>query len=204
MAKNLPGLNRQAPEVKEGAKPNRQAKSRKPRTKKAAPQAEEVHHVDGEVLPPETQVNTTIGRLAKSRIIVERRANWAVLGGAVPIPVIDAIAISAFQLAMLNELSTHYKIPFERSRGKAVISTLLGGVLPYLAGAGISGMLMKTMPVIGWAAGITTTALLGGATTRAIGNVFIQHFEAGGTFLDFDPIATRAYFRQEFLKEKSR
>jgi uncharacterized protein (DUF697 family) len=204
MAKSLPGLTRQAPKIKEGAIPNAQTKRRKPRPQKAAPTAKEVHSVIGEVLPPETEENTLIERLAKARIIVERRANWAVVGGAVPIPVIDAITISAVQLAMLNELSTHYKIPFERNRGKAVISSLVGGILPYLAGVGVSGMLMKTMPIIGWAAGIATAALLGGSTTRAIGNVFIQHFEAGGTLLDFDPIATRDYFRQEFRKAKSR
>ena len=39
-----------------------------------------------------------------------------------------------------------------------------------------------------------------GASTYAIGKVFIQHFESGGTFLDFEPAKVRAYFSQQFDK----
>ena len=202
MAKKLPGLTRRAPGVTDAAPSAPRTKAGKPRPQQTAPRTEDARHVEGVILPPETGENMLTERLAEARIIVERSANWAIVGGAVPIPVIDAIAISAMQLAMLNELSTNYNVPFERNRGKAVISALVGGAIPYLAAVGISGMLMKAMPVVGWAAGITTAALLGGATTRAIGNVLIQHFEAGGTFLDFDPVATRDYFHQEFRKAK--
>jgi hypothetical protein len=39
-----------------------------------------------------------------------------------------------------------------------------------------------------------------GAATYAIGKVFIQHFEAGGTLLDFEPAKVREHFRQQFEK----
>ena len=41
-------------------------------------------------------------------------------------------------------------------------------------------------------------ALFVAAYTWALGNVFIQHFEAGGTFLDFDPEKVREHFRTYF------
>ena len=43
-----------------------------------------------------------------------------------------------------------------------------------------------------------------GATTLAIGKIFMQHFESGGTFLDFEPAKVRAYFRQEFEASQDR
>ena len=35
-------------------------------------------------------------------------------------------------------------------------------------------------------------------STWALGKVFIQHFESGGTFLDFDPEEVKEYFKAQF------
>jgi hypothetical protein len=40
-------------------------------------------------------------------------------------------------------------------------------------------------------------ALLGGASTYAVGRVFIQHFESGGTLLTFDPAKVRDYYTHQ-------
>ena len=37
-----------------------------------------------------------------------------------------------------------------------------------------------------------------GALTYAVGRVFIQHFESGGTFLDFDPAEVSKYFAEKY------
>ena len=115
-------------------------------------------------------------RVTLAMKIVRRRTNWAMAGGLLPIPVFDIFAVAGVQLAMLRELSVHYGVPFKRHRAKSLLMTLLGSVLPYVAGAGLAGSI----------------------ATHATGVVFVQHFESGGTFLDFDPIATRDFFRREF------
>ncbi|MEH6630608.1 MAG: DUF697 domain-containing protein [Halopseudomonas aestusnigri] len=214
MAKKLPGLNRHAPEIDETVKssPSRTAKkptsSKRPKKSKPVTSRQGIHDqeniiLEGEILPPPAWDEAINLRIAQARMIVERRANWAVAGGVIPIPLLDAVAISTVQLAMLNDLSKHYGVPFDKNRGKALISALVGGALPYAAGAGVAGMLMKSMPVIGWGIGLITVGALGGATTRAVGTIFIQHFETGGTFLDFDPAATHAFFREELSNAKS-
>ena len=119
-------------------------------------------------------------------------------GGLLPIPVFDIFAIAGVQLAMLRELGVYYDVPFQRNLAKSLMTTLLGSVLPYVAGAGLTGWLAKTMPVLGWGVGLATISALAGAATHATGVVFVQHFESGGTFLDFDPIETRDFFRREF------
>jgi len=58
---------------------------------------------------------------------------------------------------------------------------------------------LKAIPLIGQTAGSLSLSVLGGGTTYAIGKVFVQHFESGGTFLDFDPKSVRTYFRQHFM-----
>ena len=46
-------------------------------------------------------------------------------------------------------------------------------------------------------AGVIALPGLAFASTYAIGKVFVLHFEAGGTLLDFDPLKMRAHFERE-------
>ena len=42
------------------------------------------------------------------------------------------------------------------------------------------------------------------AVTWAMGRIFIQHFETGGTLLDFDADKMREHFQAEFEAEQSK
>jgi ELWxxDGT repeat protein len=57
--------------------------------------------------------------------------------------------------------------------------------------------------VVGTYVGFVALPSTYAAVTYAIGRVFVTHFEAGGTFLDFDPNKTREYFKAEFEKAKA-
>ena len=127
---------------------------------------------------------------------------WLSMGvGFLPFPLLDTAGILALQLRMLQLLSELYNVPFSRDLGKKLISALLGSVVPAsLAGSVMSAV--KMVPFLGPIAGLSMP-IFAGAATYAIGKVFIQHFESGGTFLDFEPAKVQEYFRQEFEKGKS-
>jgi uncharacterized protein (DUF697 family) len=63
---------------------------------------------------------------------------------------------------------------------------------------GAVGSLLKVIPVVGALAGAPAMALFCGAYTWALGNVFIQHFESGGTFLNFNPDEVKEHFKAQF------
>lgn len=117
--------------------------------------------------------------------------------GLIPIPLADAVALTAIQLKLLHSLAALYDIPFSKDIGKSAIASLLGGGIPVSLSLRL-GSVTKTVPVLGWTVGTFGTAAFGGASTYAIGKVFIQHFESGGTFLTFDPNQVRAYYRDQF------
>tara|TARA_B110000208_G_C11784704_1_gene435169 strand:- start:1415 stop:1942 length:528 start_codon:yes stop_codon:yes gene_type:complete len=128
---------------------------------------------------------------------------YAAMGvGLIPVPLVDFAAISLIQLKMVHSLAKHYDIPFSKDVGKAVISSLVGGVLPAPVGMGFAS-LTKAIPVVGPLIGAASVPLFAGASTYALSRVFIQHFEAGGTFLSFDPEAVRDYFFEQYQKGKS-
>jgi uncharacterized protein (DUF697 family) len=128
--------------------------------------------------------------------LVERFALWSGVAGLIPVPIIDVFAVGGLQIQLLRRLSQIYDVPFSENRGKALIASLAGSMIPATSGIGAASAL-KAVPVFGMiAAGFVMPALSAGAT-YAIGKAFIQHFASGGTLLDFNPPDYRDFFRAQ-------
>jgi len=132
---------------------------------------------------------------------IQKYTMAASAAGLIPLPMVDLAAIVGIQLKMLHSLSNTYEVPFSKDVGKSAIASLVGGVAP-VATAPALASLMKVIPIIGSVAGSVSSAALAAASTYAVGKVFTQHFELGGTLLDFDADKVRAYFEQEFKNSK--
>ncbi len=140
-------------------------------------------------------------KLCEAKNMIKNYTLMSVGAGMVPVPLVDMVALTGLQLKLLCGMSKIYNVKFSKSAGKSVIGSLLGGFLP-VAAARPFGSLLKAIPVIGQTVGAISMSLLGGATTYAIGKVFLQHFASGGTFLDFDPEKVRTYFAEQFQEGK--
>jgi uncharacterized protein (DUF697 family) len=141
-------------------------------------------------------------RELRANDVVKQHVWLAAGAGLIPLPIVDLVAISGIQLRMLKHLADDYDISFSDNLGKSVTGALLGGVLP-TATAEASRSLIKTIPFVGGYLGAVSQPIVAGATTFAVGKVFIQHFESGGTLLDFDASKTKAYFAEQYEKGKA-
>jgi uncharacterized protein (DUF697 family) len=133
-----------------------------------------------------------------SKRIVKNYMWWSMGAGLIPVPFVDLAAVSGVQLKMLKDMSDVYDINFSDNKGKSIVSALLGSIVPNSLSVGSMGSILKMVPFIGTVLGGLSMSLFSGAATYAIGKVFIQHFEAGGTFLDFDPVKVKDYFHKLF------
>lgn len=118
--------------------------------------------------------------------------------GLIPIPVADIFAVSASQLDMIRQLCKVYDIDFKETQGKAIVSALTSSTLARIG----AGSLAKMIPFVGSLVGGITNAVLAGATTYAVGEVFKRHFQMGGTILDFDTERMKKVFQEKFEKGK--
>jgi uncharacterized protein (DUF697 family) len=121
--------------------------------------------------------------------------------GLIPLPVVDFLALTGVQIKLVHKLGKFYGVPFSKERAKSIISSLVSSFVPVAASGPLSSM-VKLIPVVGQTAGGMTMLATGGACTYALGKVFVQHFESGGTFLDFDPEKVKAYFAEKFKEGK--
>jgi len=126
--------------------------------------------------------------------LVDRFAIWSGVAGLVPVPVVDVVAVGGLQVQMLRRLSQIYEVPFSENRGKALIAALAGALVPTTSGIG-DFSLLKAVPIVGTIIGGFVTPVLSAGATYAIGKAFIQHFESGGTLLDFNPPDYREFVK---------
>jgi len=128
--------------------------------------------------------------------LVDRFAIWSGVAGLIPVPVVDVLCVGGLQVQMLRRLSQVYNVEFSENRGKALIAALAGTMIPATSGIGAASA-MKAIPVVNLlAAGFVMPVLSAGAT-YAIGKAFVQHFESGGTLLDFNPPDYREFIKAQ-------
>lgn len=130
--------------------------------------------------------------------VVDRFALYSGAAGLIPIPIADIAAVGGVQLQMLRRLSKIYGVPFSENRGKSIIASLAGALLPASASTTTAmsvGSLLKVLPGIGTAIGSISMPVFSAGATYVIGKVFIQHFASGGTLLDFNPPDYREFIK---------
>lgn len=146
---------------------------------------------------PETPVaesQVPVDRRPEADRIIRQYVGWSCAGGLVPVPLLDIAAITAAQLSLLRELSALYGVSFQEHLGRNVVASLVGSLGSAAAGRGIFCSVLKAVPVVGMLGGLISVPIVAGSATYALGKVFVEHFEDGGTLVDFDPKPMRAYF----------
>lgn len=147
-------------------------------------------------------VEPSLGRLAEAEDLIKKSMYFSMGAGLIPLPVVDFVAVSGIQVEMLRRLSKIYDVPFLEEKGKKLLGVLIGGSMSSSL-APVLGELVKFIPIVGPTLSALSMPVVAGASTYAVGKVFIQHFESGGTFLTFDPEAVREYYKDQFTKGKS-
>lgn len=129
--------------------------------------------------------------------VIRNHMIWSMGAGFIPVPIADFFAVTAIQLDMIRQLCKLYSVDYRQTEGKAIITSLTGSGLARLGARAV-----KFIPGVGSVLGGVTMAVLSGASTFALGEVFKKHFETGGTFLDFDPGRLKKYYDEKFEKGK--
>jgi uncharacterized protein (DUF697 family) len=129
--------------------------------------------------------------------IINEHILWSIGAGLMPVPILDIAAVSVVQLDMLKQLATHYGVRYSESEGKVWLSALTGTMVAKLAANAI-----KLIPGIGSVIGGASMAILSGASTYALGQVAVNHFEGKGTLSSIDLNAAKRAFEEELEKGK--
>lgn len=149
-----------------------------------------------------TTATLTDSTPAHATEIINKYVPWSMGAGLVPVPVLDIVALTGIQVKMLSDLSTAYGVEFSENRIKSIVLSLLSSLGTTALAFGALGSTIKAIPGLGTWLGVATLPVFAGATTYALGKVFMQHFESGGTFLNFDTLKAKKAFVETFEEGK--
>ncbi len=112
-------------------------------------------------------------REARADELIRDHVAGSVAAAAIPIPLIDLVAVTAVQLTLLRKLGRLYGTTVAIGAQGAFAVGLLGAALPRVAASAL-----KILPGIGWIGGAAAQAALSGAATWALANALRDRLEA--------------------------
>jgi uncharacterized protein (DUF697 family) len=139
-----------------------------------------------------------VSHSAEAKKIIDSYTTLTAALALIPFPLIDIAAIGGAQYKMIDALARLYDQETSKERVRAAVLSVIGGGVPTLLNSSSLNSLVKAIPVVGPLAGIALLPAMAGVTTTALGRVFSQHFEVGGTLLSMDAKQIRAHFEAEF------
>lgn len=104
-------------------------------------------------------------RDARADELIREHVAGSVAAAAIPIPLVDLVAVTAVQLSLLRKLGRLYGANVGIGIQGAAAVGLLGAALPRVAASAL-----KILPGVGWIGGTAAQAALSGAATWALGN----------------------------------
>ena len=132
-----------------------------------------------------------------AELVIRQHVIWSVGAGLVPVPLVDFLAVTGIQVDLIHQLCTLYGVRFDESTGKVWVGALTGGAV-----ARIGASALKALPGIGTLLGGLTMSIASGASSYAVGQVVVNHLEAGGTMQNFDVEEAKRRYTQEYEKGK--
>ncbi len=133
--------------------------------------------------------------------IIRNHAWFSTVPGFTPVPLLDLLGITAIQLDMIKQLCRVYEKPYDEQKGKAIVLSLGGAMLSRIPGYAFRSA-FKAIPLVGWALGGVSLAAFAAAGTYAVGEVFKEHFDQGGTLHDLNPESLRKFYREKWKEGK--
>jgi uncharacterized protein (DUF697 family) len=135
-------------------------------------------------------------RYRKARKLVERYATGALCLGLLPLPAMELLVVPSYQISMVRDLSLNYGIKYEKSLAKSLLAALVGVGILAMPGKWLAQLLAGATGMNLFASGMLTGNMVGAANTLLIGRLFTEHFESGGTLLNFNAAEMRAHYQK--------
>ncbi len=126
--------------------------------------------------------------IVKNGVIAAMAASW------LPIPIADLLVLTGISTLTIRRMCEYYEIPFDRSIARGAVILLAAGVGPVAVTLALASLL-KVIPGLYIILSGATGCIAAGVFTYGVGEVFIRHFEAGGTLSTFRAADHLALFR---------
>ena len=125
--------------------------------------------------------------------IVERHANYSAVGGFIPLPIVNVVAIAAAIMRMVRELNRLYGERVKHDHAYGIALGLMGGLVPTGLAKLATSATASFVPGYNLV-GLAVSSVTASAYAHSVGRMLIDHFE-GIAELERDRTTLRAMRR---------
>ncbi|MBM9616822.1 DUF697 domain-containing protein [Desulfobulbus rhabdoformis] len=118
--------------------------------------------------------------------------------GVLPSALVNTASVIALEVKMIGDLAKIYNFPVPT---KLVVYKMLISLAGSLGAVYLTvkfRVAFKGIPLLGHAVYVGTMSVAGGAAMYAVGKIFQEHYESGGTFLSSDNSLLKKFFKEKF------
>ena len=134
---------------------------------------------------------------------VKSWSTWAAAAGLIPVPVFDLAAIGVLQVKMIYELCKVYDVPYKKEMVQSLVGGLAGSTLTIVASGYLSARLFRFIPYAGPVLSAVIQPGLAFASTYALGQIFLRHFESGQSLTTVTSESVNSAYHAQLAKSKS-
>ncbi len=134
--------------------------------------------------------------------IIRNHVVLAAGGAAIPVPVLDLLAVTAVQLDMLKQLASTYDVTFDAQASSSFVTALTSAIGGSVLGR-VGASAVKLLPGVGSLLGGAAQLSISGATTYAVGHTFKRLFQEGHDVSHLNVDAVQHEAKQLYEKGKT-
>jgi len=153
---------------------------------------------------PATAETSALLRRTEAEATLKNHMLVALASGAIPVPIVDLATFLGANVNLVRRLCHVYGVPYTGHRVRSAIAALASALGAGSVAAFTGASLGKLIPGTGAVAGAITLPIATAGFTYTVGKLFIGHFEAGGTLLDFTVKSHLAHVEELYDEGKSK
>ncbi|HLA35391.1 MAG TPA: DUF697 domain-containing protein [Rhodocyclaceae bacterium] len=136
-------------------------------------------------------------RALEADICIKNHVIAAMGLGLIPSVLVDIVGVTGVEVKMIRDLAVIYRFPVPTKLvAYKVLISLIGSIGPLYFAAKMHSA-MKGVPLLGHAVYVGFLSLSSGVAVYAVGKIFQEHYESGGTFLSSDNSVLRKFFKEK-------
>jgi uncharacterized protein (DUF697 family) len=104
----------------------------------------------------------------------------------IPIPIVDTVALAAVHVELIRQITQYYGKEFSEHAARNLLIAIGTSLVPASLGSVVSRRVIRALPLMTHGLAFAAMSAFSAFVSYALGTLFVEHYESGGTLHTFD------------------
>ena len=142
-------------------------------------------------------------RRAGAMALVHRYVIVSAGAALIPVPVVDTVALAAVHVELIRQITHYYGKDFSEHAARNLLIAIGTSLIPGSLGSVVSRRVIRALPLVAHGFAIAAMSAFSALVSYALGTLFVEHYESGGTLQTFDVERLHRVFSRSTAQAKA-